>query len=325
MGHYIRWMLRVMQDDGGGEGAAAERLAGMPWRVLRWIVSNGQLLGLGLEGDTDLALDGLRAAAQPLAERESSLRAEIYYLHNAGRPAEAQDAIDDVRPAARDRLRIYFALYGDGAMEPATAAAKTLATRVDGEQASPSPDGGDWILDLCALEQWRLSQSRYDRTEETVRRLRAAGAPVPSLDLLHARACASLLEALVAEALERSDLPALVDRLEAEHDANLPHFAWDQVYSAIPLVLARMREAQGDIEGALAASRRRPTGGGTQNLFLSTFLQKEGRLAGLAGDRDAAIRAYHHYLALRPRAEPALAPGVDRVREELASLLPDRR
>ena len=50
------------------------------------------------------------------------------------------------------------------------------------------------------------------------------------------------------------------------------------------------------------------------------YLREEGRLAALTGDRQGAIRAYRHYLALRGDAEPGLQPEVRRVREELEAV-----
>jgi hypothetical protein len=55
--------------------------------------------------------------------------------------------------------------------------------------------------------------------------------------------------------------------------------------------------------------------------YLTTFLQEEGRLAALTGDTAGAIRAYQHYLALRPNPEPEVKPEVERVRGELARLV----
>jgi hypothetical protein len=46
-------------------------------------------------------------------------------------------------------------------------------------------------------------------------------------------------------------------------------------------------------------------------------LREEGRLAALLGDREGAIKAYSHYLALRYNPEPAVKPEVDRVRAQL--------
>ena len=56
----------------------------------------------------------------------------------------------------------------------------------------------------------------------------------------------------------------------------------------------------------------------------STFLREEGRLAAKLGDREAAIRAYRHYLMLRSDPEPEIRPEVERVRAELARLEQNR-
>jgi hypothetical protein len=87
--------------------------------------------------------------------------------------------------------------------------------------------------------------------------------------------------------------------------------------------VARWREAQGDPQGALRATR----------LLLKYFpilnlaygLREQGRLAALVGDRAGAIRAYSHYLALRYNPEPSVKPEVDRVRGELAQLVGEPR
>ena len=56
-------------------------------------------------------------------------------------------------------------------------------------------------------------------------------------------------------------------------------------------------------------------------LYLSTFLYEEGRLSALTGDTAGAIRAYRHYLGLRPNPEPEVNSEVERVRGELAHLV----
>jgi hypothetical protein len=60
------------------------------------------------------------------------------------------------------------------------------------------------------------------------------------------------------------------------------------------------------------------------SLFMSTFLREEGRLAALAGEREAAIGAYQQYLALRPDPEPSVKPEVEQVRGDLADLIDER-
>ena len=54
--------------------------------------------------------------------------------------------------------------------------------------------------------------------------------------------------------------------------------------------------------------------------FATSFLEAEGRLGAAMGEREAAIRAYSRYLALRRNAEPELQGKVDRVRAELEAL-----
>jgi hypothetical protein len=46
-----------------------------------------------------------------------------------------------------------------------------------------------------------------------------------------------------------------------------------------------------------------------------------GRLAALAGERDAAIRAYQQYLAVRWDPEAGMIPQRDSVKAELAELM----
>ena len=53
---------------------------------------------------------------------------------------------------------------------------------------------------------------------------------------------------------------------------------------------------------------------------LAANLRREGRLASRVGDREGAIRAYDHYLALRSDPEPQLRAQRDSVRADLTRL-----
>lgn len=88
---------------------------------------------------------------------------------------------------------------------------------------------------------------------------------------------------------------------------------------------ARLWEEEHDIPRALAAVRRRAGGFGLAPLYLSTFTREEGRRATIGGDTTGAIRAYRHYLALRPNPEPAVKSEVMRVHAELAALLGEQQ
>ena len=70
--------------------------------------------------------------------------------------------------------------------------------------------------------------------------------------------------------------------------------------------------------------RRRSGGFLLGPLYISTFLREEGRLLALSGDTTGAIRAYRHYLALRPDPEPIAQAEVAQVAQELATLVGHR-
>jgi hypothetical protein len=70
---------------------------------------------------------------------------------------------------------------------------------------------------------------------------------------------------------------------------------------------------------ARAGLRRRPYAYHLSD-YLAPHLREEGRLAALTGDTAGAVSAYRHYLALRSDPEPAVRPGVEAVRAELAKL-----
>jgi hypothetical protein len=59
--------------------------------------------------------------------------------------------------------------------------------------------------------------------------------------------------------------------------------------------------------------------------MIAPALREEGRIAALAGDREVAIKAYSHYLALHHNPDPSVRPVVDRVRAELAQLQSEPR
>jgi hypothetical protein len=129
--------------------------------------------------------------------------------------------------------------------------------------------------------------------------------------------CAALLEATWAQALH---LPSAQIALELADTAARTYDVGASL--GANLVVARIAEARGNLPLALKAVRRRA---GSYNLlptyYLSTFLHEEGRLAALTGDTIGSIRAYQHYLALRPNPESEVKQEVERVKEELARIV----
>ena len=125
-----------------------------------------------------------------------------------------------------------------------------------------------------------------------------------------------MLEALLAAAEHRPDAGAAFGRLDSllRAGGGVPGWAME---------VARWRETQGDLPGALRATRLLSQYFPILNLAYG--LREQGRLAALVGDRAGAIEAYSHYLALRHNPEPAVKPEVDRVRAELAQLVGEPR
>jgi hypothetical protein len=132
--------------------------------------------------------------------------------------------------------------------------------------------------------------------------------------------CSALLEASRAAALA---LPDARNKVRAA-DSLARTFIFEVCCAAAVddanLILAHLWEREGDLPRALAAARRRSCPFDTCPRYLSTSLREEGRLAALSGDTAGAVRAYRHYLALRPNPAPSVKPAVERVRLELAAL-----
>jgi hypothetical protein len=123
-----------------------------------------------------------------------------------------------------------------------------------------------------------------------------------------------IADAQLAAMTKRPDARALLTQLDSVLKIN-PQSQMGLYGNA---VAARGWELVGEPAKAFAAARREK--GGYAGSFYSTQLREEGRLAALAGDREAAMRAYRQYLALRSDPDPALKPQADQVRAELKRL-----
>ncbi len=242
-------------------------------------------------------------------------------LLNGGRPREARRVLasDDTSP---DGLtgRINGALYWGGDTTAVADGARRLALVAAGP-VHRDKAGRAQIRALCAVSAWRAAHGDYGYVQSAIRRLRAANDTTRiSTDSLppnqNAALCAALLEATRATALH---LPDARFKL-AQADVAARTFIRPEPL-APNLVVARVAEAQGDLALALRAVRRRGGGPGAFPWYLSTFLREEGRLAALTGDTAGAIRAYQHYLALRPDPESDVKRQDEGVRAELVHLL----
>jgi len=241
---------------------------------------------------------------------------------NRGRPSAAVVANTKSRSVAASGTRAYMrervrdALYWDGDSAAAAAAVRELERTAFGPTPEKPSDRLGQVIDLCNVELWRMGHDDTRTVATSVARLRRVPAtPADSGWMTFAHACATLLDAVAATSSGRPDAAEAVARLDSMLRTGPGSFIQD----AGNLILARLKERRGDVRGALAAVRRRETLL-TRPLYLSTFLREEGRLAALAGENDAAIDAYRHYLRLRAAPEPPLTSEVEFVREELGKL-----
>jgi len=247
---------------------------------------------------------------------------------NAGHPRKAArllSAVNGDPSGVSLGLPIRLALYWGADTSAAILGARQLV-RYAGPSAASGEAAQNQLQSVCALATWRLARGDNRDAEAAIRRLR--GTVVTGLatgDSIavgqYTALCAALLEASRAEALHLPNARAaleLADTAARTYDVGASLGA--------NLVVARIAEAQGNLPLALKAVRRRA---GSYDLlptyYLSTFLHEEGRLAALSGDTAGAVRAYQHYLALRPDPEPQVKPEVEGVREELARLVGEPR
>ena len=181
-----------------------------------------------------------------------------------------------------------------------------LAPYADGPVARDSAARKQQYEAMCPVEWWRLAHGDTRTAPSAIARLVGG----------NAWGCGFLLEALLAAAERRPDAGAAFGRLDSllRAGGGVPGWAME---------VARWREAQGDLQGALRATRLLSKYFPILNLAYG--LREQGRLAALVGDRAGAVKAYSHYLALRYNPETAVKPEVDRVRAELARLVDEPR
>jgi hypothetical protein len=292
-------------------------------------------------GDADLPIMGLvlftlwtpvGADDHTLAARENRRRFErrdlpyrsfaLYFeAFNGGRPGDApppRDVEDGLR-----RLLAEAASWG-GDSTAASEAARQLNQFADG----PSTHGKGararyW--DICRLGLWRAASGDVPAGRTAAHRLRAGRvsglAAADSVRHEHYRElCATLLDASSAVASGGMDAHTRLAIADSLARTYIFEVCCGESVSDANLILARLWEQLGDRPNALRAVRRRAGGFLLGPLYLSTFLREEGRLAALTGDTTGAIRAYRHYVALRPNPEPIARAEVEQVQQALIAL-----
>ena len=245
---------------------------------------------------------------------------------NGGRPGEVPQSRPFPGYAEREsvRRRLKEAAFWDGDSAIASAAARLLSTFAD---APPISGAGarPQYQDICALGLWRAAHGDMIAATTASRRLRATRIPdltgLDSVSFVQYREfCPAILDASVAVAEGAADARAKVTVADSLARTFIFEVCCGEAVIDANLILARLWEELGDHASALRAVRRRAGGYMLEPMFLSSFTREEGRLSALAGDTTGAIRAYRHYLALRPNPGPSAKAEVHQVEQTLAAL-----
>ncbi len=309
---YVRWRVAAGLGDSGTLDSIRATLDSLDTSTLQRIVQASVLSGLEL-ADAARAVSVVVGRASDRIERRIALGSAYMLALNRGRPREAARWLERRSMEQDDVLSTWTwvtmaALFWDGDSALADSIAMRRGDLIARDTLLPGRD---------ALAQLRLArhvspQGLWDVMRgDTVR----AAAAAQWLRRNDHPIAGDFVEVVMASRALRPDaatLRARIDSVMLEGCCTLAMVNWANVVSA------RAHEAAGRDRDALRAVRRGIWRFPPQ--LLSTFLRDEGRLAAKIGERDAAIRAYRHYLALRSAPEPELQGEVDSVRAELAKL-----
>src|SRR4029078_4416115 len=238
----------------------------------------------------------------------------------SGRPSAALKHLIASADSANDVnipiVEVRDAMIADGDTSVTSAALKRLAAIEAEPIATDSVRRATQRAAIRIMEPWRLTHGDTSQTRRSIDRLRTLARQVTGSRKIDADVSIAAIEEMHADVARSPDLRATTMRLDSLlRVLDYPSTNVGRT-SFANLVAARLLEKLGDIRGALAAARRRSDAWAQNNPYLATQLREQGRLAALSGEREEAIRAYLHFLALRADAEPALQPQVEAVRRE---------
>jgi adenylate cyclase len=274
---------------------------------------------------TEVAATRARARATTLQERRMVAQQTRQLALNYGQTARAlritrELAELDGDPLLEARLNVLAGLHWDGDPDAASRGAEQLAAalaRAGTPMAMAASDGGG--AHLCALAQWRLARGDGASAAALAEAIRWA--PEDRVARSAETACALVVEAWSAHLEGRPDAADRVRRLNTLLGDGAP--AGEMAMPA-NLVLARILEDRGDIEGAYRAARRRVALPGGE-AYGTTGLREEGRLAARLGWHDVAEQAYLMYLRFHRDPDPGpAADAAETVRRALAERIEAR-
>jgi DNA-binding SARP family transcriptional activator/TolB-like protein len=319
---FLRWRMAVATGDSAELRRIRSQFDSISTAALRWIGVTSQDEGIAAE-DARAAVQIRIGRAGTRDERLERLRGLHALELNQGRPGAALVVTHYLAelenlPRGHLRQRVLDALFSDGDHAAAAEAADRLMAFTTQPIADSPEARRPQYEDLCVHAQWRLRAGDASGVPEAIDKLRNSSPAWDSERTVQRNTvCSAILEAELT-ALQRSPHAATtlarLDSLMLTSPSTGPTDHGNLDYGN--LVVARLREAEGDLPGALAAARRRIYFLGWHP-FASTYLREEGRLAAATGDVAGATDAYQRFLALRGDTEPHLVSEVRIVRDEL--------
>ena len=315
-----RWFARTFLNDsapGAAPFAPNGLLPGLE-TVVTWALQYG---GGVADAESLLSLRLARSASEAESKQVRGLAWTYYVIR--GQPTKAVDWLRNPQNPEHRAEIILGAVYADS---DSSQAARLVRRTPIADLWVTAQSTWQGVVHQYAAAQYDLSNGRRTPARNAVRAWSLVWAPDDSSQVRRlASYLALLLDAQVAALDHRPDALSRLQQLDSVLQTG-PTFGGYLVsersfggFEPIGnLVAGRLWHERGETRRALAAVRRRalilPTA-----VFI-TQLREEARYAALLGDTRGAIRAGHHYLALRSDAEPRLQTQVRAVRAELAAL-----
>lgn len=320
---FLRWRVALVRGDSITLRRMRAHMAEINDQSLRAMAMSSIHDAVGLD-------DGERAAKITLrrADRDGSwfdaLMEQHSFALNEGQPSRALEItseLDTHLPGTRAhlRLRVLDALYAEGDTLAAARAADSLSAFADAPLSSDPTLRELQLSDICVLEQWRLSKSMTSTTRRAIIQLRTAPLPRQAIPVsTNQRACAAILDAMLADVTRSHDAAARVAALDS---LMLSGPAVSDASSYANIIVGRIYTRLGNPRAALVAYRRRSYMTSWLR-YLATTRREEAEAALILGEKDIARNSFQRYLALRRRPEPTLAVSVASTRVTAASLAP---
>lgn len=318
---FLRWRVALVRGDSSTLRHIRAHMAEINDQSLRAMSMSSLQDAVGLD-------DGERAAKITLKRSDrdgtwfDALMEQHSFALNEGQPGRAlaiTSQLETHLPGTRAhlRLRVLDALYAEGDTSAAASAVDSLSVFADAPLSNDPALRELQVADVCVVEQWRLSHSLTSSTRRAVNVLRTAPLPRSAIPIsTNQRACATLLEAMFADATNSRDAFARVAALDS---LMLSGPAVSDASSYANIVVGRIYRRLGNPRAALTAYRRRSYMTSWLR-YLATTRREEAEIAASLGENEIARNSFQRYLALRRQPEQTLATNVATTRVQAARL-----